>query len=85
MVVLAGTARITNRRFIAAVQAGVTEQLIAIPGRAVRVVRSAFGLEASARGAAIAAFDAIIAQGQLFGDTDQRKTIRIPREQVVTV
>jgi predicted NBD/HSP70 family sugar kinase len=82
MVVLAGTAGITNRRFISAVQAVVTEQLIAIPGRAVRVVRGAWALEAAARGAAVAAFDAILTEGQLFGDTDERKVIRTARETV---
>jgi predicted NBD/HSP70 family sugar kinase len=80
MVVLAGTAGITNRRFVAAVQQAVTDQLVAIPGRAVRVVRSAWGPEAAARGAAVAAFDAIVAEGQLFGDTDERKIIRTARE-----
>jgi predicted NBD/HSP70 family sugar kinase len=84
MVVLAGTSRIINRRFISAVQATVTEKLIAIPGRAVRVVRGTWALEAAARGAAIAAFDAVVAEGQLFGDTDERKIIRTAREPVAT-
>ncbi|RZM05065.1 MAG: ROK family protein, partial [Sphingomonas sp.] len=68
MVVLAGTVQIVNRRFIAAVQAAVTERLVAIPGRAVRVVRSAWEPEAPARGAAIGVFDHLIAEGQLFDD-----------------
>ena len=65
LIVLAGTARIANRRFLAAVQATVTDGLVAIPGRAVRVVRAAWEPEATARGAAIAAFDAVVAQGHL--------------------
>ena len=73
IVVLAGTARITNRRFIAAVQAAVTDRLVPIPGRAVRVVRSAWEPEAAARGAAIGAFDHLIAEGQLF-ETEDRAT-----------
>jgi hypothetical protein len=60
-----------NRRFIAAVQAAVTERLVPIPGRAVRVVRSAWEPEASARGAAINAFDHLIAQGHLFENDDR--------------
>ena len=76
MAVLAGTARICNRRFIAAVQAAVTDGLIPIPGRAVRVVRSAWELESIARGAAIASFDAVIDEGSLFSDTIERKVIR---------
>jgi predicted NBD/HSP70 family sugar kinase len=80
MVLLAGIARISNRRFIAAVQLAVTDQLVAIPGRAVRVVRSAWGPEAAARGAAVAAFDAIVAEGKLFSDTDERKIIRSAKE-----
>jgi predicted NBD/HSP70 family sugar kinase len=81
LAVLAGTARISNRRFIAAVQAAVTDKLIAIPGRAVRVVRGSWEPEAAARGAAITAFDAVVSQGQLFGDTDERKVIRTARSQ----
>jgi predicted NBD/HSP70 family sugar kinase len=81
MVVLAGAVRIVNRRFIAAVQAAVTDRLVAIPGRAVRVVGSAWEPEGAARGAAMASFDAVVAQGQLFGDTDERKVIRVAREQ----
>jgi hypothetical protein len=64
------------------VQAIVTENMIAIPGRAVRIVRGTVALEAVARGAAIAAFDAILAEGQLFGDADDRKVIRTAKEQV---
>jgi predicted NBD/HSP70 family sugar kinase len=79
MAVLAGTARIVNRRFIAAVQAAVTKGLIAIPGRAVRVVRSSWEPESAARGAAIAAFDAVVDTGELFSDTDERKVIRSAR------
>jgi predicted NBD/HSP70 family sugar kinase len=82
-VVLSGTARISNRRFIAAVQAGITDRLVFIPGRSVQVVRATWGLEAVARGAAIAAFDTILAQGQLFGDTDQRRLIRAAKEPAV--
>jgi predicted NBD/HSP70 family sugar kinase len=85
MAVLAGTARIFNRRFIAAVQAAVTTGLIAIPGRAVRVVRSAWEPESAARGAAIAAFDAVVDKGELFSDTDERKVIRSARNQGVQV
>jgi hypothetical protein len=51
----------------------------------VRIVRGNWGLEASARGAAISAFDAVVAEGQLFGDTDERKIIRTPREPSVSV
>ena len=71
LVVLAGTARIVNRRFIAAVQAVVTDRLVPIPGRAVRVVRSAWEPEAAARGAAIGAFDHLVAEGQLFESDDR--------------
>jgi len=68
MVILAGTVRIANRRFIAAVQAEVTRRLVNIPGRAVRVVRSAWEPNGIARGAAISALDALIARGGLFDD-----------------
>ncbi len=83
MVVLGGTVRSVNRRFVAAVQAAVTDRLVAIPGRAVRVVGSTWEPEGAARGAAIAAFDAVVAQGQLFGDTDDRKVIRVARDPTV--
>jgi predicted NBD/HSP70 family sugar kinase len=83
MVVLGGTVRTVNRRFIAAVQAAVTDRLVAIPGRAVRVVGSTWEPEGAARGAAIAAFDAVVTQGRLFGDTDDRKVIRIARDQAL--
>jgi predicted NBD/HSP70 family sugar kinase len=85
MVVLAGTVRINNSRFIAAVQAAVTDRLVSIPGRAVRVVRSAWEPEGAARGGAIAAFDAVLAQGHLFGDTDERKVIRTAKDQALPV
>ena len=64
-VVLAGTARIANLRFIEEVQAAVTSRLIAIPGRAVAVVKSGWEAEAAARGAAISTFDALVAGGTL--------------------
>ena len=68
MAILAGNVRISNRRFILAVQAEVTQRLIAIPGRAVRVVRSKWEPTSKARGAAIAALDVLIQEGRLFDD-----------------
>ncbi len=77
MVVLGGTVNITNRRFMAAVQARVTEALVPIPGRAVRIVRSALEPEAAARGAAISSFDQLVSRGLLFDEAEDAANSQI--------
>ena len=65
LVVLGGTARIANQNFINEVQQIVARRLVAIPGRTVRVVTGHWKSDANARGAAISAFDAVVARGEL--------------------
>ena len=66
LVVLAGTVSIKNAAFLERVQAKVRSQCIDVPGRDVRVVASAAGNGAVARGAALAA---LAASDETFADT----------------
>ena len=75
LVVLGGTARIANQNFINEVQQIVASRLVAIPGRTVRVVAGQWMSEANARGAAISAFDAVIARGELVSPAGDRKAV----------
>lgn len=67
MVVIGGTAGIKNKAFIAAVQREAERTVISIPGRTVRVVPAMIEAEAVAHGAAIAAADAVLAEGLATG------------------
>ncbi|MDB5327153.1 MAG: hypothetical protein JWM57_2722, partial [Phycisphaerales bacterium] len=66
LVVLAGTVSIKNAAFLERVQQKVRSQCINVPGRDVRVVASAAGNGAVARGAALAA---LTASDETFADT----------------
>lgn len=64
MVVVAGTARIVNRAFLNAVSEELGRRLVAIADRAVKLVPSALPFNAVARGAALAALDATLADSR---------------------
>ncbi|HZZ41373.1 MAG TPA: ROK family protein [Tepidisphaeraceae bacterium] len=66
-VVIGGTAGIRNQAFIDAVQREVNRTLIPIPGRVVNIVPTMIAAEAVAHGAAIAASDAVLVEGQMPG------------------
>jgi predicted NBD/HSP70 family sugar kinase len=67
MVVLAGTARVSNRAFLGIVQGEMERTSIRVPGRVVRIVPTLVRSEAVARGAAIVASDAAFADPKFLG------------------
>jgi predicted NBD/HSP70 family sugar kinase len=62
-VVIGGTAGICNKAFLAEVQSHIARAVIEVPGREVRVVHTTIGVDAVAQGAAIAAADAALFDG----------------------